>query len=369
MEKRAHGHRDIDVELLKKYFSGKCNAAEEEQVKTWMTYPEYEKVLKYKIHDHWNEFDVSREPDIDGKKLLDRIYHQIYRDEWESNRKSFLHRAYQKFSKAAAILLVPLLVFGAWYVSKTVFLENIGYAEIYSPLGARTHFILPDGSKGWLNSGSTLKFPVKFTGETRKVTLAGEGYFDVVKDARKPFVVNTRDLNVIALGTKFDVLSYPSDHRVDVVLESGRVVINKVLDGKRQKRITELEPGQKAIIREGDNTCRKESVLTSKYTSWKDGKLMFRNDPMPEVIERINRWYNVRLIIEDKEIEEYRYRATFKDETLDEVLKMLKITSPIDYYIPQRDIREDGSVANKKIYLFLKKNRGKYIAMLKKKEN
>lgn len=360
-------HTDIDVELLKKYFSGKCNAAEEEQVKSWMTDPEYEKVLKYKIHDHWNEFDVSGEPDIDGAKLLDRIYHQIYRDEWEFNRKSFFHRIYQKFSKVAAILLIPVLVFGAWYVSKTVFLEHLGFAEIYSPLGARTHFILPDGSKGWLNSGSTLRFPVKFTGKTRKVMLTGEGYFDVVKNARKPFVVNTKNLNVIALGTKFDVLSYPSDRRVDVVLESGRVVINKVLDGKKQKRITDLEPGQKASFQEGDNTCRKQDVLTSKYVSWKEGMLMFRNDPMPEVIERINRWYNVRVIIKDKEIEEYRYRATFKDETLDEVLKMLKITSPIDYYMPKRDIKEDGSVSNKEIYLFLKKNREKYVAMLKNK--
>jgi len=180
MSKKILEQRNVELELLKKYFSGRCTPEEEKQVESWFSDPSYEKVLKYKILEHWNEFDVSGEPDINGKKLLDRVYHQIYRSEWEYNRKSFLHKAYIKFAKAAAILLIPLLIFGAWYISKTVFTKDIGFAEIYSPMGARTHFRLPDGSQGWLNSGSTLRFPVKFVGRTRQVMLTGEGYFDVI---------------------------------------------------------------------------------------------------------------------------------------------------------------------------------------------
>jgi ferric-dicitrate binding protein FerR (iron transport regulator) len=361
-------HKQIDDRLLKKYFTRSCSEEEELQVDEWFMGPDYEKVLKYKITDHLNEYDASGEPDIDGRKLLDRIYHQIYQDEWMHDHTSFLHRAYRTFSKAAAILLIPLLVFGAWYISISVFTRDIGLAEIYSPLGARIHFVLPDGSKGWLNSGSTLKFPVKFTDKTRKVILSGEGYFDVVKNPQKPFVVRSGNLNVIALGTKFDVSGYPADKHTNVVLESGRVVINRVLSGDKQMRIAELEPGQRVSIMKKENTFYKQNVLTDKYVSWKEGMLMFRKDPMTEVIDKINRWYNVNVIIKDEEIKEYRYRATFKDETLDEVLKMMKITSPIDYYIPKRNIKEDGFVHHNKIYLFLKENRAHYIKLFKKEE-
>jgi len=355
MSKKILEQRNVELELLKKYFSGRCTPEEEKQVESWFSDPSYEKVLKYKILEHWNEFDVSGEPDINGKKLLDRVYHQIYRSEWEYNRKSFLHKAYIKFAKAAAILLIPLLIFGAWYISKTVFTKDIGFAEIYSPMGARTHFRLPDGSQGWLNSGSTLRFPVKFVGRTRQVMLTGQGYFDVIKNPDKPFVVDVQNLKIIALGTKFDVLAYPDEKKIDVVLESGEVVINEKKKKDKEIRVAELMPGEKVRIDVGKNICHKKKVNTDKYTAWREGKLIFRNDPMPEVIEKINRWYNVELIIKDKEIEDYVLRATFEDETLDEVLKMMKIISPIDYYVPKRNIKQDGIVCRQKIYLYLRK--------------
>ena len=355
----------IKVELLKKYFNKQCSSEEEEVVQQWFQNPDYEDVLKYKILEHWKEYDVSEEPDIEAGRLLDRIIHQLYRDEWEINRKSFLHRAYVKFAKAAAILLIPLLAFGMWYMSKTVFTKDIGIAEIYSPMGARTHFVLPDGSQGWLNSGSTLKFPVKFVGKKREVMLSGEGYFDVVKNPKKPFIVTAQNFNVVALGTQFDVLAYPEEKKMNIVLESGKVVINRINEKGNPVRVAELDPGQKVSIQKEKNIIRKEKANTTAYTAWKEGELMFRNEPMPEVIEKIDRWYNVQIIIKDKEINDYSLRATFKDETLDEVLKMMKIISPIDYYIQKRNVKQDGRVCQAKVYLFLRKNRAKYMANLK----
>ena len=97
-----------------------------------------------------------------------------------------------------------------------------------------------------------------------------------------------------------------------------------------------------------------EEVVTEKYTSWKEGKLILRNDPMNEVVKRIGRWYNVKINLKNGEMESYRYRATFEDETFSEVLKLLKLTSPIDYVEHKREMLPDGTFTKKKITLFIK---------------
>ena len=136
--------------------------------------------------------------------------------------------------------------------------EKTIYAEIFSPLAARTRFELPDGSTGWLNSGSTLKFPVKFYGAQRKVELSGEGFFDVVKNSEKPFVVKTSDINIIALGTKFNVLAYPDDETFEITLESGKVVVEKTGVSGEPVKIAELQPDHQLVI------SRKTGILDTR---------------------------------------------------------------------------------------------------------
>jgi ferric-dicitrate binding protein FerR (iron transport regulator) len=231
---------------------------------------------------------------------------------------------------------------------------EIAYTEINSPLGARTHFELPDGSSGWLNSGSKLKFPSYFFGSTRDVFLTGEGFFDVNHMSKKPFVVKTNWSEVIALGTSFNVMAWPDEEQITVTMESGQTLINRIDENKRKSKITDLRYGEQIIFYKHSSEVQKHRVAAEYFTSWKDGKLIFKNESMIEILKKLGRWYNVDFIIEDKVIEEYEYRASFRDETLEEVLRMLEKTSPIGYQEMEREVLPDGVFSKKKIKLFIR---------------
>ena len=297
--------------------------------------------------------------DLDTNRFLDKLHHLIHLDSYKKSRNlPFYRKAYRQLSKIAAVLLLPVLIISTWYfITDGQFFvkeEKTIYAEIYSPLTARTRFELPDGSTGWLNSGSTLKFPVKFRGKQREVKLSGEGFFDVVENSERPFVVKTCNIDIKALGTRFNVSAYPDDEIREVTLESGKVVVEKVSGSGEPVKLAELQPNNQFVISKKSGIIKTKEVDTEKYTSWKEGKLVLRNDPMNEVVRRISRWYNVEIDLKNKELESYRYRATFEDETFSEVLKLLKLTSPIDYVEQKREKLRDGTFTKKKITLFIK---------------
>ena len=352
--------QEVDIKLIKKFLQKKCNHNEHELVLNWFTHIRYERKLKYIIREHWDEIELeSSDYDLDTNRFLDKLHHLIHLDSYKKSRNlPFYRKAFQQLSKIAAVLLLPVLVISTWYflTDKQFYTKNEKtiYAEIFSPLAARTRFELPDGSTGWLNSGSTLKFPVIFKGSQRKVELSGEGFFDVVKNSEKPFVVKTSDMNITALGTKFNVLAYADEKIHEVTLESGKVVVEKIRESGEPVKFVELQPDHQLVISRKTGILDTREVIVEKYISWKEGKLVLRNDPMNEVVKRIGRWYNVEIDLKDKELESYRYRATFENETFSEVLKLLKLTSPINYVEQKREMLPDGTFTKKKIIFFLK---------------
>ena len=246
--------QEVDIKLIKKFLQKKCNHNEHELVLNWFTHIRYETKLKYIIREHWDEIELeSSDYDLDTNRFLDKLHHLIHLDSYKKSRNlPFYRKAFQQLSKIAAVLLLPVLVISTWYflTDKQFYTKNEKtiYAEIFSPLAARTRFELPDGSTGWLNSGSTLKFPVKFYGAQRKVELSGEGFFNVVKNSEKPFVVKTSDLNITALGTRFNVLAYPDDETCEITLESGKVVVEKIKECGVSVKLAELQPCHQIVI-------------------------------------------------------------------------------------------------------------------------
>ncbi len=342
----------IDFEILKRYFSQKCNISEKEKVNAWFRDPKLEKTLKYKLRNQWEEIDFNPPGcEMDSKDIFNQIYHNI---QINDQNILFYQKFYKTFSKIAAILLLPLLFITGWYYinSSVVSPKNL-YTEVFAPPGTRTHFELPDGSAGWLNSGSKLKFPVRFTGSRREVLLTGEGFFNVTKNKKKPFVVKAGMIEVIALGTQFNVMSFPDDKTIVVTLETGGVALYEDRNNKKPVYLTKLAPNQQMTFFKEPGRCKKKNVNARNYTSWKQGMLVFRNEPMNAVFKRLERRYNVKINIRDKEIENYRYRATFEDESFDEVIKLIKLTSPIDYEKSERVKLPDGSFSKKEVTFFM----------------
>jgi ferric-dicitrate binding protein FerR (iron transport regulator) len=344
----------IDSQLIKRYLKGEAREGDKETISIWFSDLQAEALLRKEYKQIWDEIpEESDTGEYDGSMILNSIYHQIKLDESrEASSVSFMKRAINIISRVAAILFIPLVMFLLIFKNEPFQgKEEIAYSEIYSPLGTRTQFYLPDGSTGWLNSDSYLEFPLSFRGRSREVMLRGEAYFDIASDPKKPFIVNGDNFEVVAHGTSFDVRAYPNDDIISVTLVQGNIDVSGIKDDQRRK-ISLTESGYMCFYNLKTMICKTSKVDVDKITSWKEGRLVFRDEPFEEVVKKINRWYNVNIVIKDKVLESYTYLATFEDETLDEVLKLLKLSAPIDYKDIGRKVREDGTFEKRVIELY-----------------
>ncbi len=349
--------RKIDKEVYRRYLNDEGSHQDARSVAKWFATTKGAEILKEESWLFWNETSGEQErEDYNEEQMLDRLNHIL---RIEDDRISMEERSKRKrltyVTRIAASLLIPLLFF-SYLLGKGFFAgqEAMAFSSIHSPPGTRSSFHLPDGSKGWLNSGSTLQFPVKFSGKHREVQLEGEAYFDVVSNARKPFVVKADEIKVVALGTAFNVNAYKDDEISKVTLESGVVELFKSKDQRLRKQLNRLEPGAQFTYFKELGSHRTKEVDVKKITSWREGKLVFRQDPLAEVVDRLNRWYNVDIQIKDKKLESLTYRATFQDETLDEVLKLLKLSAPIEVEEIGREMLDDNTFGKRKIIFSLK---------------
>ena len=211
---------------------------------------------------------------------------------------------------------------------------------------------MPDGSSGWLNSGSVLKFAQPFVND-RKLSLTGEAYFDVKHLDDSDFKVAFADLYVNVLGTKFNVMAYDDEDIAEVILEQGSIYILN----EEEKLISNVEPNQKFTLNKRLKSASLEQVDASSYTSWKEGKLIFRNEPITNVVKRLGRWYNVDFVLADDQLLDISYRATFVNEQLEEVLKLLSFSAPIRYEIEDRKMNDDHEFIKRKVILRLDKHK------------
>lgn len=166
--------------------------------------------------------------------------------------------------------------------------------KLIVPYGKRSHIVLADGTKVWLNSGSILQFPAMFAGDTRTVSLAGEMYVEVAKDTHLPFIINTRDMQIKVYGTKFNVSAYQEESSSSVVLVEGSVGVKTHL----VKEEIKLSPNDMLSLCE-DN-LEKRQVDISSFVSWKDGYLILESTPITEMLKQIGRYYNLTFNIPEK---------------------------------------------------------------------
>jgi ferric-dicitrate binding protein FerR (iron transport regulator) len=209
--------------------------------------------------------------------------------------------------------------------------------QVIATPGSRVHFVLPDQSEVWLNSGSSLEFSNGlYVNKQRRVKLKGQGYFVVTRDEKHPFIVSADDLNIKVLGTSFDVSNYAEDDFISSTLEGGAIVL---LDSSGDKEIASLKPGQQAVFCKGTKELTVHQVNTGILTSWKDGKLMFRDSPLKDVTQQLERWFNCTIHVDPKLLHSgILYTATIQNETLGEVLQMIEISTQVKTKIKNREV-------------------------------
>jgi transmembrane sensor len=336
----------FDSEKIDRYFKGEYSDKDAHYIDEVFCDNNKEIKLKSLLSRQFDE--LLSEDDLD-KKNLDHILYKIHYDinTKLSTQKTWTLDGIMKWAlRIASVIILPLLTFIGIHTYKETYLKKETWVEIKAPAWTRAQFSLPDGTTGWLNSNSSIKYNGNFNAD-RQVTLKGEAFFDVFKDRKNPFVVNTPEINVKVSGTRFNVASYENEKNVEVVLEEGKLIFNV----KGMNKSYTMNQNDLVVY---DKTLRNfstEVVQPQKYLSWTEGKLVFRNDPLDIIARRLERWYNIYIEVNVSLTEDVRLRATFIDEDLEEVLNLLKRSLPIDYKIENGNIQTDGIYRKTKVII------------------
>lgn len=331
--------------LITSFLNGSTTQAETKELVDWIHLSEENRVHFMRLKNLW---ESSQDLHISTEKSLHKVLKQI-----EPGHTTITF--WQFWQKAAAILFLPLLIATLWLSSgKNVYRDetNAANTKITAPFGSFASFGLPDGSKVWLNAGSSIEYPHHFKEKTRIVNLVGEAYFEVKSNPASPFIVKTPYFNVKATGTRFNVMAFPGEAHPTVSLVEGKVSISKTNTKGDQVPISTLQPNHHFVYDVVNGTANIVDEDSYKHIAWKDGKLVFRNDLLSEVAKKISRQYNIDIEIIGEPLNQYRFRASFENEPLDELLRLLKISSPIDFREVEPTALADGTFSRRKIIIY-----------------
>ena len=248
-----------------------------------------------------------------------------------SGKKRKLNTTLKIVLKYAAIIVFLISLTTIYYTNKQQINLNdtqteLSYVSFITENGQRSKVVLPDSSIVWLNSGTTLSYPSNFSEHYRKVSIKGQAFFQVAHKENNPFSVQANGLIVKVLGTKFDVDAYPGNDKIVVVLESGKVELGYE-DFESFNYC--MQPGEKATYNIADNALSLNYVDANIYSSWKDGKLIFRNESMKNVIEKLKRWYNINIEVTDQEVYNSIFSGTIQNESYEEAFRYIEIVCDV----------------------------------------
>lgn len=365
--------KNIEI-LLKKLLDDISNQAEERQLNHILADLTNESLIKETLIRELSGFDENwdEEDSADYERVLENILHEISRKvdheylQYSSIRKTKLRRMVYYGTGIAALLAVVFflgtLFSGSGKNVQVGSSVKIAYNEIKVPLGSRSEIFLSDSTCIILNSGSSIRYRTDFNVNNRDLILKGEAYFKVAKNVNLPLNVNAGNITIKAVGTEFNVKAYDEEGTIETTLVEGKVEItNSSLKGA-DKQYLGLLPDQKAIyIKEASSfslekiealdssevkpskTILKDFLISpgvevDKVVAWTRGKLILRGEKLDYMCTELQRKYDVRFIFNDEEIKKFRFTGTLLDESLEQVLSMVKLTAPIDFDIEGKTV-------------------------------
>lgn len=236
--------------------------------------------------------------------------------------------------------------------------EKLTGLAVSTKNGSRTSMQLPDGSKVWLNSGSTITYDKQFGKDIREVVLSGEAFFDVVRNPEKPFIIHTTSMDIKVLGTRFNVKSYANDKVSEASLVHGSIEVSlkkrgseKILLKPNEKIVVMndriVENDKKAVSRQVDAAEPIISVQKLHYatkdsaiieTSWVDNRLIFENESFQDIAVKMERWFGMKVQFQDVYLKNERLTGSFTNETIDQALHALQMTTPFSFIIKENTV-------------------------------
>ncbi|MEY8607692.1 FecR domain-containing protein [Parabacteroides segnis] len=303
----------MNQELLNKYIAGDATPEEKEEVARWLDADK----------KNMKEFLALR-------KLYDiSIWQQeqtpVAKDNLSlGNKRWTLRSASLELAKVAAIFILAFTSVYSFLINEDN--DSAKMQTIFVPPGQRAELTLTDGTKVWLNAKTTFTFPDKFTANNRRVTLDGEGYFDVTKNPEKPFIVNTERYDIKVMGTEFNVTAYSGSSVFETSLLKGAV---EVFSPAKDTKVS-LEPHMRTY--EENGILKKDTIEHENYFLWKEGLICFYDEPVDKMIKKLQLYYDVKIDVQNKTLLNNRYSGKFRTKDgVEHVLKVLQLNNKFSY--------------------------------------
>lgn len=333
MEKKQE-HID---ELISVFLSEGLKKEEQEILDAWIA--ESEENQKYFMQHQEIWFSAIQKKDdakYNDEKAFDVFKERINKQKSEKiGRKNISWRNFYKY--AAAILVLGLVSYFSYWGGESHLKNTLAEVRVEAPLGSQTRLHLPDGTSVVLNAGSFITYSQNFGIETRVVKLQGEGYFEVAHNAKMPFYVRTKDLQVRVLGTKFNFRDYPEDKEVVVSLLEGKVALNNQI---QQEAELILNPNERVVLDKRAGMMVKEAIEAEPDIQWTEGRLIFDETPLLEVAKTLERNYGVRIRFTNDSLKNYRFYGVFNrsEQSIQDILEALSATGKARYTLKNKDI-------------------------------
>lgn len=335
------------IETIKKFFSKSCSENDLRNLFLWFNSAKGHDEIHQALDADWRSLEDDHTIQVDSVKILTNIKNGI-----KSHKVFSLKSNINRLLPYAAVLLVIIGLASLFYYNQNFInrpdSKNLSYSSVIVENGQKSKIILPDSSIVWLNSGTTISYNNDFAMENRDIHLTGQAFFDVIKNEKVPLLVRCDDLVVKVLGTKFDVNAYPENKKISVVLESGSV---QLLNERVKSFNYTLKPGEIADFETEGKRVVSRNADTEKYTSWRNGVLIFKNDPMKMVIEKLERWYNLEIEVNDPEVYQSIFTGKIKNESFEQIIKLIEFSCPVNCRVVR-----DGAESIPKIIISKKNN-------------
>ena len=323
------------LKLFYKFLCKQSNRKEYEEFINEFEEKDVHKNFDYLFEGYWDVIQSGKNISDSTENLSDEADKilQIVKRKERSGRYRDTGALYLVIAKVAAVVVVALAVYVLGYYANNKHQDKIAedVKNIISTIEKKTKYgemsnvLLSDGSNVTLNVGSEIRFNENFSGNTREVGLNGQAFFDVARNKNKPFIINTGNLQVTVLGTAFDVKSYNDDDFACITVIRGKV---RVTSPKNEYTIV---PNEQAFFQKSTGKLIKREVKSSDFIKWTNGTLYFDQTPVEEMVRRLERWYNVKIQVNDPDILSRTVTGEYINESLVSVLKTLEFSLNIKY--------------------------------------
>ena len=310
-------------ETIRRFFSGSYSEEDLKKLFLWFNSEKGHTEMGRLLDENRLSADVDEDIPVDSEKMLAHIRKGI------KDRKSLkIKRTFNRLLPYAAILILVLgsVFFFSHKKSSDKGIFNSRPVTVITQNGQRSQVVLPDSSIVWLNSGTTLTYRDNFSEHRREVILNGEAFFKVAHNDKLPFDVCCNDVVISVLGTEFDVNAYPESGKVSVALESGEVALSH---NQIESFNYTLKPGELATYDLTQNTIQVDKADVSQYASWKNGMLVFKNEPIKTVFEKLGRWYNIDIEVTDETVYESIFTGTIQNESYEQLFRLIEYSCPV----------------------------------------